>query len=49
MDQLFIYDGQLLNVDLFTGIIDDQARPRPMTPDERENFLYLMMIEYGGY
>ncbi len=48
MDQLFIYDGRLLTVDLFTGIIQDQGRPRPMTPDERENFLFLMFTEYGG-
>ncbi len=48
MDQLLIYDGRLLAVDLFTGIIDDLARPRPMTPDERENFLYFMFVEQGG-
>jgi poly-gamma-glutamate synthesis protein (capsule biosynthesis protein) len=40
MDQLFIYDGQLVAVDLFTGQIEDRARPRPMTPDEQAEFLY---------
>ncbi len=47
MDELFIYDGQLLTVGLFTGIIEDQGRPRPMTADERRNFLFLMFNEYG--
>lgn len=48
MDQLFIYEGRLLTVDVFTGLIEGQGRPRPMTPDERENFLFLMFNEYGG-
>lgn len=49
MDQLFVYDGRLLFVDLFTGIIDDQARPRPMTDDERENFMFIIMVQHGGF
>lgn len=49
MDQLFIYDGRLLAVDVFTGIIEGQGRPRPMTPDERENFLFLMFNQYGDF
>ncbi len=49
MDQLFIYEGRLLTVDLYTGIIDDLARPRPMTPDERENFLQFMFIQQNGF
>jgi hypothetical protein len=44
MDQLFIYGGRLLGVDLFTGIIEDQGRPRPMTPDERDDFLEWMFV-----
>lgn len=48
MDQLMIYDGKLHSVDLFTGIIDDLARPRPMTPEERDNFLFFMFVEQGG-
>lgn len=48
MDQLMIYDGRLHSVDLFTGIIDDLARPRPMTPEERDNFLFFMFVEQGG-
>jgi enterochelin esterase-like enzyme len=49
MDQLYIYDGQLLTVDLFTGIIDDNARPRPMTADERTNFLQFMFVQQNGW
>jgi enterochelin esterase-like enzyme len=49
MDQLFIYQGRLLTVDLFTGIIEDNARPRPMTPEERENFLHFMFIQQNGF
>lgn len=48
MDQLFVYDGRLLFVDLFTGVIEGQARPRPMTADERLNFLYLILVENHG-
>jgi poly-gamma-glutamate synthesis protein (capsule biosynthesis protein) len=48
MDELYIYEGRLLTVDLFTGIIDDLTRPRPMTPDERFNFLAFMFNTQGG-
>jgi poly-gamma-glutamate synthesis protein (capsule biosynthesis protein) len=49
MDELYIYEGRLLTVDLFMGIIDDLARPRPMTPDERLNFLQFMFIQQNGF
>ncbi len=48
MDTLFVYDGALVTVELFTGIIDDQARPRPMTTDERQNFLDFMFVVHNG-
>jgi poly-gamma-glutamate synthesis protein (capsule biosynthesis protein) len=48
MDELFVYEGKLLTVDLFTGIIDDLARPRPMTADEQLNFLAFMFNTQGG-
>ena len=48
MDTLYIYKQQLHTVDLFTGIIDDQARPRPMTADERKTFLEFMFIVNHG-
>jgi poly-gamma-glutamate synthesis protein (capsule biosynthesis protein) len=49
MDQLLVYEGRLLGVDLFTGIIDDNARPRPMTADEASNFLAFMFNTQGGF
>lgn len=39
MDKLVVYEGRLLNVVLYTGIIDDYCCPRPMTGGERRNFL----------
>lgn len=48
MDQLFIYEGKLVTIDLFTGIIDDLARPRPMTADEQFNFLAFMFNTQAG-
>lgn len=49
MDQLFIYEGKLLTIDLFTGIIDDLARPRPMNAEEQFNFLAFMFNTQGGF
>jgi enterochelin esterase-like enzyme len=48
MDNLLIYDRRLLTVDLFTGIIDDLARPRPMNADEQLNFLAFMFNTQAG-
>lgn len=49
MDRLLIYDNALINVDLFTGIIEEQGRPRPMTAEERRNFLFLIFNENSGF
>lgn len=49
MDELFIYEGRLLGIGLFAGIIDDLARPRPMTAEEELNFLAFMFNTQGGY
>lgn len=38
-DKLIFYRGRHLGTMLFTGLIEDYARPRPMTPDERTAFL----------
>jgi poly-gamma-glutamate synthesis protein (capsule biosynthesis protein) len=48
MDGVYIYEGRVLTIDLFTGLIEAQARPRAMDAAERENFLYLIFNEYGG-
>jgi poly-gamma-glutamate synthesis protein (capsule biosynthesis protein) len=39
IDTYVIYDGRLLSVELWTGLIEDYARPRLMTPAEREQLL----------
>ncbi|MEM6283531.1 MAG: CapA family protein [Chloroflexota bacterium] len=48
MDTLFIYDGDVVTVDLFTGIIDEQARPRRMDAEEQKNFLEFMFLVNPG-
>ncbi len=47
MDRLIIYDGELISVELFTGIIDNYCCPRPMYPGERLNFLRTMFMASG--
>ncbi|PJF32698.1 MAG: hypothetical protein CUN52_00310 [Phototrophicales bacterium] len=47
IDQLFIYEGRLQFVDLYPILIEGQGRPRPMTADERLNFLHLILIQNG--
>jgi hypothetical protein len=38
-DKIYIYNGRHLSTALFTGLIEDYARPRPMTAQERATFL----------
>lgn len=47
MDKLIIYAGQLISVELFTGIIDNYCCPRPMFPGERTNFLRTIFMASG--
>jgi hypothetical protein len=39
IDVYTLYDGRLLNVDLWTGMIEYLSRPRAMTPSERQQLL----------
>lgn len=39
VDTYVVYDGRLLNVELWTGLIENWSRPRLMTPAEREQAL----------
>ena len=39
IDKLIIYRGRLISIELLSGIIEDQARPRLMSPAERKRFL----------
>lgn len=47
MDEVILYGGQLLTVNIHTGIIEDSGRPRPMTAAESAEFLALMWREAG--
>ncbi len=39
VDRLVFYDGRLVSIDLRTALLEEYARPRPMTVDERRDFL----------
>jgi hypothetical protein len=39
MDRHVFYDGKYLGVELLTSMLEDYARPRPMTEAERNAFL----------
>ena len=39
IDRLVFYEGKLISIELLTAMLEDYARPRPMTAEERENFL----------
>jgi enterochelin esterase-like enzyme len=45
MDSLVIYEGRLMTIELFTGIIEENVRPRWMTEEERYNFLHYLLIQ----
>lgn len=47
MDKLIIYEGRLLNIELFTGLIEDYCCPRPMTLTERAEFLQTIFTASG--
>jgi poly-gamma-glutamate synthesis protein (capsule biosynthesis protein) len=39
VDRYIFYNGRLLAIDLWTGLIESYAKPRLMTPEEREDAL----------
>ena len=45
LDRHVFYDGKYIGTELLTEMLEDYARPRPMTPDERASFL----TAYFGY
>jgi hypothetical protein len=47
MERYVVYDGKLISVELLTNMLMDYSRPRPMTQDERRNFLTLYFTESG--
>jgi len=40
VDLHYFYDGRYISTQFLTGILEDSAKPRPMTATERENLLY---------
>lgn len=47
IDRYVIYDGRVLSVELLTAMLEDWARPRPMTPEERREFLQEIFTASG--
>jgi len=47
LDRYVIYDGKLVSVELITTLLEDFARPRLMTPDERSTFLQEYFTDGG--
>ena len=45
IDRHVFYDGRYISTELLTAMLEDYARPRPMTPNERAAFL----TDYFGY
>lgn len=47
VDTYVIYDGRLVSVELWTGLIENWARPRLMTPEERADLLQTVFQASG--
>lgn len=47
VDTYVVVDGRLLSVELWTGLIENYARPRQMTPAERANLLQTIFQASG--
>ena len=48
LDRHIIYNGKYISTELLTGMMEDHARPRPMTPEERQPFLHEYFV-YSGW
>jgi poly-gamma-glutamate synthesis protein (capsule biosynthesis protein) len=47
LDRHTFYDGRYISTELVTAMLEDFARPRPMTPAERDRFLKTMFSVSG--
>lgn len=47
IDTYVVYDGRLISVELWTGLIESWARPRLMTPEERADVLQSLFTASG--
>jgi poly-gamma-glutamate synthesis protein (capsule biosynthesis protein) len=46
-DKHVLYEGRHISTVLFTGMMEDWAQPRPMTPEERAEFLAIIFQASG--
>ncbi len=49
LDTLYIYEGSLLTVELYPGIIDDRARPRLLAGEDLYNFLHFIFVQKNEF
>lgn len=47
IDKLIIYDGELISIDLYTGLMEEWCCARPMTETERTDFLNTIFAASG--
>ncbi len=47
VDRYVVYNGRLLSVQLWSGLIENYARPREMTPAERQQLLQILFEASG--
>ena len=47
IDRHVFYNGQYIQTELLTALLEDYARPRPMTQEERSEFLSEMFGAAG--
>ncbi len=47
MDKVIVHEGQVISVELYTGIIENYCCPRPMTEAERADFLQTIFEANG--
>jgi len=47
LDRHVFYDGQYINTELLTAMLEDYAQPRPMTSEERQAFLEEYFLASG--
>lgn len=47
IDRHVFYGGRHISTELLTTVLEDQARPRPMTNEERREFLGIIFTESG--
>lgn len=47
IDKVIVHEGQVISVELYTGLIENYCCPRPMTADERADFLQTIFEANG--